>query len=322
MVNNLLLKVTILLIAGVGVVQIGIAQNEMLYSNSIVGDEFLNPAFNSINGFPTIGIMEFQQWGNSVDGAPKSMAVTSFAPVGKLGLGLGINIVGERIGLRRNTLINANISQKVRLANNSLLSLGVGFGIQRNEFDEKKIITQYGPQVLHDFNYDKTFNQLSVGIVFRQGWYYCGMSSNVLLKKSLKSKLLPGIDLTSGAILKYGNFSVLPRIGYSYYQIKEKVEKASTIQYAKNSVRVLKTSCGLVYDDKLQISTSHWLNHSHSFALDVIIQKKMKIGYVYEIGVGDGINRYNSRGVRLSIDFSGKHRNRRYMFNPLGFTIL
>lgn len=319
--NNLISKLFLLIFLLISM-HFAKAQNEMLYSNSIVGDEFLNPGFNAINGYPTIGVMEYKQWNNSVEGSPKSKAVNSFLPINKVGLGLGINIVGEEIGLRVNNLISASLSQKVRLSTRSILAFGVGFGIQRNEFNEQDIIAQTGTSDLQSMNYDETFKQLSIGMVYRQTWFYTGISSNILLKKSLKNNLLPGFDFTSGAILKLRNFNLLPRFGFSSYQIKESVTTSEGTDYAESSSQVFKLSCGLVYDNKVQIGTSHWFNHSQSFSLDVIIQKKLKIGYVYEIGIGDGINSYNSNGVRLSVDFSRKKQNRRYMFNPLGFTIL
>lgn len=318
--NNLLLKKRIVFVLLILFAKAGFAQNELLYSQTIVDKEFINPAYNAIKGFPSINILRSDQWKNKIEGAPKSIAFNGYMPVKRSGLGIGVNIIGEEIGLRENILINANLSQKIRLSRYSFLAMGLGIGVQKSNYATKDIISLSEQGEYSSLDYDKTTPQLVIGMFYGTPKYYVGINTNMMLTGFKKgSRMLPGFDFTIGGKIKTNKLKILPELGVTYYEVRESLKLGEEDKYVSNSVSIVNASCSVIIDDKIQIGTGHRFNYSHSFSLDIIIHKKLKFGYVYEIGIGKRVSVFDSQGIRLSIDLSNQRKKGRSTLRKLDF---
>lgn len=320
MKNSLLFITTVTLFALLLVGKSSFAQNELLYSQTIVDKEFINPAYNAIKGFASVNILKSEQWKNKIEGAPKSMALNGYMPIKKSGLGIGLNIIGEEIGLRENILINVNLSQKIRLSRNSFVAMGLGIGVQKSNYAIKDIISLAEQGEYSGLDYDETNPQLIMGLFYGTPTYYAGISTNIMIAGlSDGNHMLPGFDLSAGYKIRTNALKIIPDIGYTYYKVRESLKLGEKDKYVSNSVSILTASCSVIIADKIQLATGHRFNFSQSFSFDIIIQKKLKVGYVYEIGVGDRVNIFDSQGIRLSVDLSGKRKKGRSTLKNLGF---
>ena len=130
-----------LILALFGICTNGVCQEETMHTQGVMKQEFLNPAYNSFKDYTSISLMSRQQWYSSVDGSPKIYAGNVYVPVSLSGLGVGITVLKETIGLRNKTSISGSLSHNIRLGVSNYLAFGYGIGIQNLAYDMTRLKT-------------------------------------------------------------------------------------------------------------------------------------------------------------------------------------
>lgn len=278
----------------------GFAQDVLLQTQSTMKQEFINPAYSSLKSYTSVNLMNRYQWLNQLSGAPVTFAANVYVPVSEKGLGVSLMAINQSVGLRKKTSFSGSFSHNLRINRDDFLSLGYSVGLQNVSFDTKRL------QAYPDINLDGIDLSdldvgVSIGMLFYDPSFFVGLSSNMLITKSKYSPgwMIQGFDLTAGYMYNISKSVFFrPDMVLKYYPAKQFMN-----EYGENSqspaTPVLDVGLNFLVSDRLWLGTSHCLGQAQTFSVDVIIREAFKFGYVYELGMGKGLNQFSSQGIRL-----------------------
>jgi type IX secretion system PorP/SprF family membrane protein len=143
---------------------------------------YYNPAYaGSREALSVVSLGRFQ-WIN-FDGAPNTQFFTVHAPVLGQALGMGVNLVNDRIGSRQRTAVYYNASSGIRLnEKNDRLAFGMSFGIDAMAYDFTNLAVHditdpfYGQQI------STTKGNVGAGLYYYSDDHYIGISSPRILE--------------------------------------------------------------------------------------------------------------------------------------------
>ncbi|MGE5428835.1 MAG: PorP/SprF family type IX secretion system membrane protein [Methylococcaceae bacterium] len=291
----------------------GFAQDVLLQTQSTMKQEFINPAFSSLKSYTSINLMNRYQWLGQLSGAPVTYAAHVYIPMSETGLGVSFMAINQAVGLRKKTSFSGSFSHNLRINRANFLSLGYSVGLQNVSFDTKRL--QAYPDInLDGINLSDLDVGVSIGMLFYDPTFFVGLSSNMLITKSMYSPgwMIQGFDLTAGYMYRISNSVFFrPDMVLKYYPAKQFLN-----EFGENSqspaAPVLDLGVNFLVADRLWFGTSHCLGQAQTFSVDVIIKDAFKFGYIYEIGMGKGLNQFSSQGIRLVWSFISKSELKRF----------
>lgn len=280
---------------------LGVAQDALMHTQSVMKQEFINPAYNSFKDFTSVNLMSRYQWVSKIDGAPETYAVNVYSPINLSGLGVGFMAINQSIGLRRRLSFSGSFSHNLRVNSSDYLAFGYSVGFQSVAYDVQRLET-YPDLDLGTIDFNVTNTTAAFGLVFYDPAYFVGLSSNLLFagNKSGSGWLVPGFDLTSGFMynISKGVF-FRPDFVLKYYPVKQTIYENGK-QYQSLVSPLLDIGINFLLAEKVWLGTSHRFGQAQTCSVDVLIREAFKIGYTYEIGLGKGINQFSSQGIRLT----------------------
>ncbi len=281
----------------------GYGQDDIMHTQGIMKQEFMNPAYNSFKDYTSINLLTRQQWYNRMDGTPKIYAANVYLPVSLSGLGIGLTVIEESIGLREKVSFSGSLSHNIRVGASNYLAFGYGIGVQNISYDMNRLKT-YTNLSIGGLDLNSTNLNAQLGIFYYGPMYFAGLSSNLLFNKNNfdSGSLLPGFDFTSGFVYQISDDVIFrPDMVLKYYQADF---------YESGNGQITKSTADPVFDlglnfllaGKLWVGTSHRFGQAQTFSADVFVRDAFKVGYTFELGIGKGMNQFNSHGVRLVWD--------------------
>ncbi len=271
-----------------------------MHSQAVVKQEYLNPAYNSFKDYISVNLLNRTQWAGVSDN-PKVYGASVYVPIQLSRMGIGMNILNENIGLRNITTLNVSLTHNVRVGFKNYLSFGYGIGGELGAFDREKIISKYSNYELPDIDWSPVNPAIKVGLFYTDPHFFVGVSSNSVLGRSDdKSWYLPGIDFVCGAMYRISpSLFFRPDMIVKYYR-NEQIKVQTNSQYKEYVPPVFDLSLSFLLDDKLWLSTSHRLNQAQTFSADILIARSFQLGYSFELGLGKGVNQFNSHSISLA----------------------
>lgn len=157
------------------------AQQDPNFTQYMYNTMTINPAYAGTRDVWSTGLLFRSQW-TGIDGAPITGTFSTHSPLKDGTMGLGMNIIHDRIGPEQDTYVNGNYSYILQLDRYTNFSMGISAGAHFRDvnFNELNI---YNPG---DPNFENIRNQISpqVGLGFQlySEKYYVGLSSPFLLR--------------------------------------------------------------------------------------------------------------------------------------------
>ena len=275
------------------------AQDPLMLTQTIVRQEFMNPAYSSFKDYTSINLMNSYQWLGST-GTPETYAANVYLPVSLSGFGIGFTAITQTSGNRKKAAFTGSFSHNIRVGYSDYLALGYGFGVQNISYKS-------GLETNPDFNLDGvdlnvTDMSVSMGMFFYDPAFFVGVSSNVLFNKNSFSNgwLVPGFDFTSGLMYRI-NSSVLlrPDMVLKYYPTKMYLNR-NDAKEESIVAPILDLGINVLLGSRLWLGTSHRLGRAQTFSVDVVVRESFRFGYTFEYGLGLGVNKNSSHGIRVA----------------------
>lgn len=145
------------------------AQTSQYHFNTMV----INPAYPSTDSASSATVQLRNQW-MGVEGAPQTGTFTFYTPLKASNTTLGFSAIQDKITVFKQTGINANVSQKVKLDENLYLSMGVKVGIEQTKEDNMSLGTD-DPVFSQNQQYWKT--DVGFGFMIFNDKFQLGLSS-------------------------------------------------------------------------------------------------------------------------------------------------
>lgn len=279
-------------------------------SQSIVNQEFYNPAYNSFKSHASISLFNRWQW-TKVANSPRTYALNAYSPLLKSSLGIGTTLITESIGLRDITTMYASLSHNIKVGERSFLALGYSVGFESICYDKDEMITNVGVDISDIGGLNSFSPALNMGLMYLSSNFFAGISTNMVLRNTeVSSTVMPGFDFTTGMVFDLKNRILFkPALVVKYYK-ERRIGDDALFKEDKFARPLIDLSANFKIGDLFWLGTSHRFNQAQTFLFEMTILKKLKMGITYELGFGEGLNQYDSQSLRLAWDFSKKkHRS-------------
>lgn len=281
------------------------AQQDPMYSQYVFNGLLINPAFAGTREVLSATALYRNQWVN-IPGAPKTGAFSIDSPVKNQKVGLGLNVVVDKIGVTNHTGIAGIYSYKIYFNRSSLsfgIQAGVGFYNSTNSEVKYSENSSVDPAFITD--YHKVLPNFSMGMYYHNDRFYAGLSVMDILGKSIENQLYPNLtnDLTINVVSHFFLSS-----GYLIDLTPDiKFQPSFLLKYVGGAPLEGDINGVLSFYDLLYLGVSYRSYASVDFITQVRINKQLSLGYSYEYSTNE-LSNFTSGSheivLRYQFDFS------------------
>lgn len=251
------------------------AQQENSFNHFSFNPQTINPAYAGTWDATGFLIMGQNQWAG-LDGAPRSYALSMQTPFRQKGVGLGLNIISDRIGLEKRLHINADYSYRLKIKEEVFLRLGLKAGVTNyaNDLSSYRLHPDdpFDPSFIGNIDV-KMMPNFGVGAFLYSERYYVGLSIPYMLQNEFRDN--------------YNNFSTQAQMRHFYLQGAYTFDLVPLVRFKPGAM--IRATAGAPIDIDLSghflLADKIWIgaNYSHKSragaSLQWIIDSHMRLGY-------------------------------------------
>jgi type IX secretion system PorP/SprF family membrane protein len=279
----------------------GKAQQDPQYNLYQFNQMVINPAYAGARDVVAVIGSVRNQW-VGFDGAPKTTCLSVHGPVLNKNLGLGLTVVGDKMGPRNMLGAYGNVAYVLKLSNKYKLSLGLSGGFNRFQFDFSKLSFKATENNTAYLTQVQTYNKFDAngGAYFRSNTFFAGLSATHLWnsdvysvtdslgKNNLSYRLRTHMFFTMGKSFKINdNFIFAPTI-----MIRD-VEGKGNGDINLNFFLFKKMWFGVFFKG----------SYGPGFLLQYYVTDKFRVAYSYDTGMKDARRLGPSHEIMLGFDF-------------------
>lgn len=283
------------------------AQQDPMYSQYVFNGLLINPAYAGSREVLSATALYRNQWVN-IPGAPKTGVFSIDSPVKNQKVGLGLNVVFDKIGVTSHTGMAGIYSYKLYFTE-SALSFGLQAGI--NFFNSNYSDVDYsngsnGTNADPAFmsNYHMVLPGFSFGTYYHTDKFYAGFSIMDILGQTIQDKIYPNaandmtINTVSHFFLSSGYlFDLSPDIMF---------QPSFLIKYVGGAPLAGDINAVFSFYNLLCLGVSYRSYASVDFLMQVKINEQLSLGYSYEYSTNE-LSTYTSGShevvLRYQFDF-------------------
>lgn len=298
----------------------GAAQQDPQYSLYQFNQMVINPAYAGARDAIAAVADVRKQW-VGFDGAPTTGVFSIHSPIANNKVGIGLNAMNDRIGAKSISSVYANFSYILKVSNKSKLSFGARAGYTNYKFNFADVKYKDNEEQAYADLSSTTKGALDVdaGLFFRTNTFYAGLSATHLNRVELYKNsfhvdstgnsgvtgdytlsyvLKPHIFFTLGkSFVVNENFLICPSI-----MLKHVVSK-TTVDVNLNFFAAKRVWFGVFYRQ----------NYGVGGLFQVYVTNQFRIGYAYDMGIGQRKALGGSHEVMIGFDF---RKNKSKMVSP------
>jgi type IX secretion system PorP/SprF family membrane protein len=278
-----------LVLIGLFVTLCGYGQHFPIYSQYLLNGLAINPAYTGSRDVLSITSMGRWQW-IGFEGAPRTMTFSAHTPLKNRKIGLGINVVNEKMGVRNNTSLFGSYAYRVRLGQGRL-SFGLKFGAEMLKDDYTKASIQTSGDISFSSKESFILPNFGAGVYYFSDNYFIGLSVPLLLSYKRESdtyKYKAYNDLKNNNYLLSGgyliwitnNFKLKPSTLIKYYP-------ESPVQFDIN------LNAFLLKDGLLGLGASYRNKEALVGLVEIQIGNKLRMGVSYDYSLGPVSNYFS-----------------------------
>lgn len=256
------------------------------FSQLIKTLEFVNPGYNASKADPSATMLYRNQW-TGFTGAPKMYGLNLNVPVNKWHTGFGTNILVESRGLtiQNNVALNANVD--VKISESSYLTFGLNGGIETKRIDlgradpyEELLLTA------DDLNSNNLYTAIGLNLFTKELHLGAAFHYTMLEGKNYAQNEYYTIYLNGSYLLNLSDDWILkPTLMYRHFA----------------GYNDLDLGIFALYKDVVWAGFAYRINNAVIFFADVKVAKFLRMGYSYDLSVGNMRN-YSPGSHELSLE--------------------
>ena len=250
------------------------AQQDPQYTQYMYNTMSVNPAYAGSRGHGVITAIGRAQW-VGFDGAPETQNLSYDTPLGYSGLGLGVNLVNDKIGPSHEIYLDANVSYTVETGELGNLAFGLRLGGRILNIDWTKGTVQ---DVENFPPVNKFLPTIGAGIYYHTPEWYIGLSvPNILRKEHYDAENTIG----ETAVERMHFFLIA---GY-VFDINEdlKFKPAALLKGVSGAPLSLDVSGNFLFNEKFRVGLGWRWGDSISGLLGFQASDSLLIGYSYDL---------------------------------------
>lgn len=255
------------------------AQQDPQYTQYMYNTMSVNPAYVGSLGHTTITGLGRTQW-VGFEGAPDTQTLSYDTPLGYSRVGLGVNLVNDKLGPSHETYLDANISYSVETGEEGNLAFGLKLGGRLLNIDwSLGKINQSGDDSFK-YNINNRFlPTVGAGIYYHEPEWYIGLSvPNFLRQEHYDAKLE---DVREVAVERIHFFLIA---GYVFDVSEDiKFKPAMLFKGVSGAPLSLDVSANFLFSEKFTAGLSWRWGDSIAALLGFQASESLYIGYAYDL---------------------------------------
>ncbi len=253
----------------------------------------INPAYAGAEGRHVISLNSRNQWSNAED-SPKTTAL-SYSVAGGKNVGLGISIVSDQIFIEKQTIITADFSYRLNMANDAALFLGIKAGGNSYNADPSQL-RSYRPELDPVKRPLSRFNpNVGVGFYFQsEHYWFSGAMPRLFNAKrdgdiEIQSRDRIHTYLAAGAM----------------FSLMDKFTLKPNLMYRKTKGIGAVTDLGIKagYNNTFELGLSTRTGSIFSIQALININENFSLGYAYDTFGDDQLSGLNFKAHEIGIRF-------------------
>ena len=291
------------------------AQQIPQFSQYMFNPVFLNPAYAGYKQQLYIQSYYRKQW-SGVTGSPETFAVSADGYLEGTGLGVGGQLITDKLGAQRTSAVYGNLSYHLQLTDTRYLSFGLAAGLVNSVLDGGMLNPGVDNDPIVPVSKDQVFYpDMKAGLFLYDDYYFVGLAVDQIISPLLdldngdyQIEPVPHAYLTAGALLDLSyNLSLVPSIMY-----KDDFKAPARLDLNANFV----------------INDTFWIGGGYRFGIDmpgrdiqegleksaavigmvqVMIGQSLRLGYAYDHTIsGFSVRDFTSHDISISYLFPPK----------------
>lgn len=255
-------------------------QQDPQYTQYMYNTMAVNPAYVGSKGHAVITGLGRTQW-VGFEGAPDTQTLSYDTPLGNTKVGLGVNLVNDKIGPSHETYLDANVSYTIETGEESNLALGLKLGGRLLNIDWLKGRARDNDQ---SFTADKNIINkflptIGAGAYYHTPEWYIGLSIPNFLSSEHYDE---NIKKTFKTAVERMHFFLIA--GY-VFDINEsiKFKPAALFKGVSGAPLSLDVSANFLINEKFRAGIAWRWDDSISALLGFQVTEALHIGYAYDL---------------------------------------
>jgi type IX secretion system PorP/SprF family membrane protein len=274
-------------------------QQDPMYTQYMFNTQTINPAY--AGSWQTVGFLALSrmQW-VGIEGAPSSQTFSFQMPMRNKNIGIGLNVINDKIGLEKRLSLFADYSYKIKLRRLTTLRMGLkgGFSNYNHNLNSHDLFPDgiVDPSFLGDIEH-RFLPNVGVGILLENPSYYAGVS----LPKVVSSQYQNNGN----------NFSVSGEIRHFFLiagYIRElapelKFKPTMLVKATLGAPLEVDLSANFLLKERFWLGAMYRTGDSFGFIAQWIIDKNLRLGYAIDFSTSNLRNyHYNTHEVMISYE--------------------
>lgn len=286
------------------------AQQIPHYTQYLYNMQVINPAYVGFRSDLSISLLSRQQW-VGVEGAPRTNTFSLNTRTVN-GLGVGLTVVNDKLGLAESNNINIDASYTIITSKESRLAFGLKGGIT---FFDNNLAQGSTPDNDTYASFNGRYANIGFGALFYTEKYFVGLSVPHIFKTPI-FKTFESSNVERE--LNYKNFFLSAGV---LFKISEDIlfKPATIIKHTENLPLSIDLNSNFLYKDIIETGISYRYKNSISGLFAIIINKKFRVGYTYDYKLDNFGTNLSSHEIILHLDLNFNRTQRWLLHNKCYF---
>lgn len=269
------------------------AQQDPQYTQFMYNNTVINPAYAGNRGVMSIMGLHRSQW-VGLDGAPTTSNLSLHTPIKNSRVGLGLNVLSDKIGPTNETYVAADFSYTIPLKNDARLSLGLKGGIHSLNVDFTKLdIFNSSEFVIQDNIENKLSPTLGLGLYYHTDRFYIGLST----PNTLRTEHFDDRNANSTTFIAREFIHYFATLGYVFdLNDHVKFKPATLVKMVKGSPLQVDVTANFLLNEKFTLGAAYRWSAAVSGLLGFQLNEQMMIGFAYDYDTNELVNATNNNG--------------------------
>lgn len=273
-------------------------QQDPMYTQYVFNLQTVNPAY--VGYWQTMGftLLSRNQW-VGINGHPTTQTFSIQTPFRSENVGLGFNVVLDKIGLEKRLLMNIDYSYQIFLSENTSLRFGIkgGFTNYSNNLNEYVQNTSNDP-VFQGTIDNKFMPNFGVGFFLSNQKYYLSLSLPKIIENNYQSNV--------------NNFSTKSEVRHMFFAGGMMFDLSDNVKFKPSFMTKSVLGSPFEYDlsanfllaERFWIGGMYRSGDSFGVIAQWIINRKLRFGYAHDFTTSDLRNYHNGvHEVMISYEF-------------------
>lgn len=251
------------------------AQQDPEYTQYMYNTMSVNPAYAGSKNHTVINALARSQW-VGVDGSPETQTLSYDTTIKYTGLGLGVNLVNDKLGPATETYLDANVSYAIQVIKGGYLNFGLKLGGRLFNVDWSKGKYKFPDRAFNQNIENKFLPTLGAGLFYYTDKFYVGAAIPNFLNTDHYD-----IDIENVAVEEKHIFVIT---GYVFDLNDDiKFKPAALFKGVVNAPFSLDVSANFLFKERFRAGLAYRLDDSISALLGFQVNKGLHIGYAYDL---------------------------------------